>query len=374
MRPTDGQHFGFLSTFPPTRCGLATFTESLAEAIGTAAVVRVMDDAAVAGSDRPAPGTLVVAELAAGDHAGIRRAAEALNRNDAAIIQHEYGIYGGRDGEEVVAVMSQVTVPMIMVLHTVLEQPTAHQKLVLERVAALADAVVVMTETAAGILRRRYSVARERIAVIPHGVPSWTPSAAPTHDTPLVVTWGLIGPGKGIEWGIRAVALLRDSGEPTRYAVHGQTHPEVLARFGDTYRDELHALIDDLDLGALVTLDDRYLGAAELAAVVGSADAVLLPYDSRDQVTSGVLVEALAAGKSVVATGFPHAIELLDGRRGAIAAHEDPESMAAALRRMLLPDTGEAPEAYEGVLETEWPVVAAQYRQLAARLRSERAA
>lgn len=366
-----GVSVGLLSTFPPTRCGLATFTESLAAALAEHGAgirtVRVMDELAVPGST---PGTSVVAELSAGDPAGIARAAAALNASDVAVIQHEYGIFGGPDGDEVIALMEQLAVPVVVVLHTVLEAPSPSQRSVLERVASLADAVVVMTAVAAEILERRYDVDHDRVGVIAHGVPVWSASTRPAAtEDPQVITWGLIGPGKGIEWGIRAIAELRDAGVHARYTVHGQTHPKVVASSGEAYRESLAALVVELGLEDEVVLDGRYLDPSQLAAAVSEADAVLLPYDSRNQVTSGVLVEALAAGRRVVATEFPHALELLGGGRGRTVAHEDPAAMARALQQVLAES---APEPATTALS--WPAAAGRYLDLVERLRIERAA
>jgi glycosyltransferase involved in cell wall biosynthesis len=212
-----------------------------------------------------------------------------------------------------------------------------------------------------------------KVSVIPHGVPEWA-DTAPAHvtDRPSVVTWGLIGPGKGIEWGIRAMADLTDLVPRPTYRVAGQTHPKVLAQFGDAYRDSLNGLIDSLGLNDWVTLDDTYLGTRELAEFVQSADVVLLPYDSRNQVTSGVLVEALAAGKQVVATAFPHAVELLGEGAGTVVAHEDPGAIAGALRDLFT--RAELPRAVTAPVKTGWPVVAAQYRALATHILAESAA
>ncbi|TDX81353.1 glycosyltransferase involved in cell wall biosynthesis [Rathayibacter sp. PhB151] len=383
-----GAVVGMLSTFPPTRCGLATFAQSLGDALAaehgaTIRTVRVMDELAVPGS---AVGCSVVAELVAGDPASIAHAAAELSRSDVAVVQHEYGIYGGPDGDEVLALMERLTVPAIVVLHTVLETPSDSQRSVLERVADLADAVVVMTAVAAEILERRYSVDTRKVGVIAHGVPVWTGGAERTAPhagsgaSPQVITWGLIGPGKGIEWGIRATALLRDAGVDARYTVYGQTHPKVVASHGEAYRESLAALVAELDLGDRVVLDGRYLDPAQLAAAVAEADAVLLPYDSRNQVTSGVLVEALAAGRSVVATAFPHALELLTAPRGRTVAHEDPAAMADALREVLAGAAGAASDATalpSSALSSEalsWPAAAGRYLDLVERLRVERAA
>lgn len=379
----SGASVGILSTFPPTRCGLATFSEALAGALvdahgASVSTVRVMDELAVPGSTPPMRGVEVVAELTAGDPASIAGAAAALNRSDVAVIQHEYGIFGGADGDEVIAVMEELVVPVIVVLHTVLETPSERQRLVLERVAALADAVVVMTAVAHEILERRYSVDQRKVGVIAHGVPVWTagPDRAGDDDRRQIITWGLIGPGKGIEWGIRAMAHLRDAGVRARYTVHGQTHPKVVAHQGEAYRESLAALVAELGLTDEVVLDGRYLDPSQLAAAIAEADAVLLPYDSRNQVTSGVLVEALAAGRPVVATSFPHALELLGGRRGRAVAHQDPAAMAQALEEVLRDAGSAADELGASVDPTvlSWPEAAGRFLALAERLRLERAA
>ncbi|KQQ09733.1 glycosyltransferase [Rathayibacter sp. Leaf296] len=376
--PLSSATIGLLSTFPPTRCGLATFSQSLAAALveshgASIRTVRVMDELAVPGAAAPGRGQEVVAELVAGDPRSIAAAARALSRSEVAVIQHEYGIYGGPDGSDVIDVLEQLTVPAIAVLHTVLETPSPSQRLVLERVAALADAVVVMTAVAAEILERCYDVDPDRVGVIAHGVPVWSGATAASSrpERPRIITWGLIGPGKGIEWGIRAIAELRAAGVAATYTVHGQTHPKVLASHGEAYRESLAALVTELGLEDDVLLDGRYLDPGELAAAVAEADAVLLPYDSRNQVTSGVLVEALSAGKPVVATAFPHALELLGGPQGRSVAHQDPEAMARALDEVLSGTGGAAPIAPTAL---SWPDAAGRYLDLIRRLRVERAA
>ena len=368
--------FGFLSTYPPTRCGLATFTDSLASAIPDSSdpdsrVVRV-DDLVPTGPAVVGRRTRVVGDLRPGSAQSRVDTARTLNACDVVIVQHEYGIYGGPDGDEILEVLSQVSAPCIVVLHTVRESPTAHQRWVLERVAGLASAVVVMTRAGADLLARRYSVAPSKVHVIPHGVPEWAPvrDASPgsgQHDRPVVLTWGLIGPGKGIEWGIRALAEANIPHPRPRYVVAGQTHPKVVAEHGEAYRDSLTELARSLHVDDDLSLDDRYRDRTELAALVATADVVLLPYDSREQTTSGVLVEAIAAGKPVIATRFPHAIELLAGGAGILVDHESPRQIASALgailnRREMA--AGMASAASEESHETGWGAVAAQYRNL----------
>jgi glycosyltransferase involved in cell wall biosynthesis len=365
--------FGFVSTFPPTQCGLATFTAALRDALvhsgaDVGRVVRLVDAPA------PPPGDEVVAQLIANDSASLGRAAEQLNLCDIAIVQHEYGVYGGADGSEILHLLDQLRVPCVVVLHTVLTDPTPHQRQVLESVIAKADAVVAMTMTARERLAAGYAADMTKVCIIAHGAPALeTTMAQPTFRTGqfTILTWGLLGPGKGIEWGIEAMAMLRDLAPMPRYLVAGQTHPKVLLHEGDVYRDRLREQVRQADLGSCVTFEGHYRNTSSLAALVRSADVVLLPYDSTEQVTSGVLIEAVAAGKPVVATQFPHAREILAGGAGLLVPHRDPAAIAAALRSVILRGdvlrriTAAAAATAPQLL---WPVIADQYRELAGRL------
>jgi polysaccharide biosynthesis protein PslF len=365
--------FGFVSTFPPTQCGLATFMAALRGALlhGTADegwVVRLVD------SPEQRPCDAVVAQLIAGDSASVHHAAAQLDLCDVAIVQHEYGIYGGTDGSEVLHLLDRVRVPCVVVLHTVLTDPTPHQRQVLESVMAKASAVVTMTMTARQRLAAGYAADMTKVSVIAHGAPvPETTMAEPTFRTGqfTVLTWGLLGPGKGIEWGIEAMAMLRDLRPMPRYIVAGQTHPKVALREGEAYRDRLREQVRQAELGPLITFDGHYRNTSALASLIRSADVVLLPYDSAEQVTSGVLIEAVAAGKPVVATQFPHARELLAGGAGLLVPHRDPAAIAAALRALVTRRdvmtrmAASAAAAAPGLL---WPAIADQYRELAGRL------
>jgi glycosyltransferase involved in cell wall biosynthesis len=361
--------YGFVSTYPPTLCGLATFTAALREQLvgggDPGPVVRLVD---VPQGDGPPE---VAVELVAGDAASRQRAAEVLNGVDAVIAQHEYGVYGGPDGDEVLQLLDALTVPSIVVLHTVLTAPSPHQRTVLEAVCRAADAVVVMTAAARDRLAA-YAVDLSRVSIVPHGAPpshGLRLSARPAR--PTVLTWGLIGPSKGVQWGIGAMALLRDLDPAPRYVVAGQTHPKVLAGEGERYRESLQKQVAELGLADAVALEGHYQDAAALEALVDAADVVLLPYDSTEQVTSGVLIEAVAAHKPVVATRFPHAVELLTDGAGLLVPHRDPAAIAAALRAILThPDVAGrmTATARQTAAEALWPAVADRYRDLADRL------
>ncbi|MDT4928808.1 MAG: polysaccharide biosynthesis protein PslF [Pseudonocardiales bacterium] len=365
--------FGFVSTYPPTRCGLASFTASLRDALirpgtDTGVVVRLVD----APAPRPAPE--VVAQVVRGDHEALQKAVAHLNACDVVVVQHEYDVYGGRDGEDILLLLDGLSVPSIVVLHTVLTTPTPHQREVLEAVVAKADGVVAMTQTAHDLLASGYDVDLGKIRLIPHGARDMT---APVHSTMFrtgqftALTWGLLSPGKGVEWAIDAMALLGNQPRAPRYIIAGPTQPAVLATDGEAYRDGLLAQVSRLGLQSSVTFDGQFRDPASLAQLVRSADVVVLPYDSTEQVTSSVLVEAVAAGKPVIATEFPHARDLLARGAGLLVPHRDPEAVAAALRTLITRGDLAATMAIAAAAEApqlRWPAVAEQYRALASLL------
>ena len=327
----------FVSTYPPTVCGLASFTASLVDAIAQDRNTRAGLGVVELGNGPTGSTTPGVAfHHRIGDTSSLERATQVLNSYDTVSIQHEFGIFGGADGEEVVELISKLVVPTAVTFHTVLDRPTDNQRAIIRSLAKHADRMVVMSETASERLIRRYDVAADRIDVIPHGADAvFAGPSLVTGDRPLVLTWGLIGPGKGLETAIEAFATLLDLDPRPRYLIAGATHPNVLAHAGEVYRDTLVSLVHQYGLDELVEFDDRYLDRKSLARMVRSADLVVLPYASLEQVTSGVLVEAIAAGKPVIATRFPHAIELLSGGAGITVPHDDPGALSEALRRVL---------------------------------------
>ncbi len=364
--------YGMLSTYPPTQCGLATFAAALADSL----ITRQDRVSVVAMVDKPQTGFPAEVDLqwVRGSAEGAYETASRLNATDVVILQHEYGIFGGADGHDVVEVMNLVTVPVITVFHTVLETPTANQRFILEDLATRSNTIVTMTSTARHRLVTKYQVNAAKVVVIPHG-------ADETHLTgrfrtrtnlrPTILTWGLIGSGKGIEWGISAMALLADIKPAPLYKIVGKTHPKVVENEGERYRESLMKQVSEKGLQDRVEFDARYLTIPELQEIVAGADIVLLPYDSKDQVTSGVLVEAITAGKPVISTRFPHATELLSGGMGILVERENPAQIAKAIRRLLTePDTATemAAAARRMAPELLWSAVADKYRDVAAHL------
>lgn len=366
-------NFGLLSTYPPTPCGLATFSAALAHALNAngadVRVVRVSDGP-------PSSSTRVIGELVTGSPASVSACAELLNQSDIAVIQYQHGIYGGVDGDEIVGVMDGLRVPSVVIAHTILKNPTRHQRSVLEAVIARADRVVVMSDAASERLLGGFDVDHHKVATIRRG------AVVPTNvcvrgGRPTLLTWGLLGPGKGIERVIDAMGSLHDLPGQPRYLVAGRTHPKVLAADGEAYRDALMEQARGSGVADSVRFDAGYRNVSMLTALVQSAAVVVLPYDSTDQVASGVLVDAVASGRPVVATAFPHAVELLASGAGIVVAHDDPDALVSALRRVLTQPRlagAMAAEARRMAPEMAWSVVAGAYLGLAHRILARRRA
>jgi polysaccharide biosynthesis protein PslF len=373
--PSGSASFGILSTYPPTPCGLATFSAALSEGLrangSDVSVVRVADGSS--SSD-----ARVIGELVNGSATSVAATSELLNASDIVVVQHEYGIYGGVDGDEVVDIIGGLRIPSIVVAHTVLKDPTPHQRSVLEAIAAMAAQVVVMSEAASQRLCRGFDVDPRKVTTIGHGATVPRQIAPPARsDGPTLLTWGLLGPGKGIERVIDVMASLRDLPVRPRYLIAGRTHPKVLAADGEAYGNARAEQARLRGVADSVSFDASYRDVSSLTALVQSSAVVVLPYDSTDQVTSGVLVDAIASGRPVVATAFPHAVELLASGAGIVVGHDDPDALASALLRLLTEPHLAATMAAEAVRlapRMAWPMVANAYLDLAHHLLGERPA
>jgi glycosyltransferase involved in cell wall biosynthesis len=373
--PSGSASFGILSTYPPTPCGLATFSAALSEGLrangSDVSVVRVADGSS--SSD-----ARVIGELVNGSATSVAATSELLNASDIVVVQHEYGIYGGVDGDEVVDIIGGLRIPSIVVAHTVLKDPTPHQRSVLEAIAAMAAQVVVMSEAASQRLCLGFDVDPRKVTTIGHGATVPRQIAPPARsDGPTLLTWGLLGPGKGIERVIDVMASLRDLPVRPRYLIAGRTHPKVLAADGEAYRNARAEQARLRGVADSVSFDASYRDVSSLTALVQSSAVVVLPYDSTDQVTSGVLVDAIASGRPVVATAFPHAVELLASGAGIVVGHDDPDALASALLRLLTEPHLAATMAAEAVRlapRMAWPIVANAYLDLAHHLLGERPA
>ncbi len=329
----DGLHVGMVGTYPPTECGIATFSANVREALMGArpgwrvSVVSVVDEV----PEQPAPEATYWARSQTNS---LQASIEMLNNCDTVIIQHEFGIFPGRDGESVLDLVDSLRVPLVVSLHTVLTSPSPHQHVIVQRLIDAADVVVV--PSASALERLRSTHATRDVTVVPHGASANFTDERHLASAPTILTWGLLGPGKGLEQGIEAVSLLGDLEPAARYVLSGRTHPNLRRAGEDPYRRSLEKMVSFHGVNDVVHFDDRYQGWGTLRAMIRRASVVLLPYQSRDQISSGVLVEALASGKPIVATPFPHAIEMLSSGAGLLVDFDDVEAMAGALRKILV--------------------------------------
>ncbi len=354
-----------VSTYPPSRCGIARFCSSLADALRFQdAGVEVDVARVVTGDEGPTlPGRAAV-EFDPVSNVSRRVAARHLDRCDVVLLQHEFGLYGADDGAAVLDLVDQLHAPLVSVLHTVLPRPTANQRHIVERLAA-AGALVVPSHAARATLLDTYDVAARDVAAIPHGA-YWSPAPPPAAPHRTLISWGLLGPGKGLERALHAVAELRDLDPPVTYRIVGQTHPKVLRSQGQGYRESLERLAADLGIAGQVEFVNRYVDDDELYGMVAAADVVLVPYDNDEQISSGVLTEAVAAGRPVVATRFPHAVELLGDGAGRCVDH-DAGRLAKEVRALLDDPAAygaSAARAAARSADLAWPAVAAQYLRL----------
>ncbi|MDP1851387.1 MAG: glycosyltransferase [Candidatus Planktophila sp.] len=364
--------FGFVSTFPPTLCGIASFTASLMSAINEyqdcpSSVIALLEPGDIFPQGNVPPE--VAGFLRQNDDYSLKLALKILNKNNIAIIQHEFGIYDGPDGDEVLKIASGTRIPLITILHTVMRDPTPGQFRVLTKLCELSTIVVVMSKTAQTHIINLYGIDPSKVRLLPHGapeIPAVSLELPKAH--PMILTWGLLGPGKGLELAISAMGLLKDMEPAPHYVVVGKTHPKVIAREGERYRESLEKLVRDSGLEEIVSFVPEYLERSEIIEHIARASIILLPYETTEQTTSGVLTEALAALKPIVSTEFPHAVELLSGGAGIVVPHNDPKAIARAIRSIIQDPAvvlKMQQKSREFAGELLWPVVAASYISLA---------
>lgn len=313
----------------------------------------------------------------AGDYA---RTARALTHCgiDVVSIQHEYGIWGGTDGEEVLEFLHALEIPAVATLHTVLRQPTLRQRRILVELVDATAATVVMSRAAAALLTRAYGIDPSRVDVIPHGV----------HDLPLVdpetvkpglglggnaviLSFGLLGHGKGYEVAIEAMPAVVAAVPSARYVILGATHPELLRHEGETYRQDLVHRIDALGLADHVQFVDRFLGRVELSRWLAAADVFVTPYPNLEQIVSGTLAYAMGAGKAIVSTPYAYAAELLAEGRGILVPPASSTALASTFIALLRDAKLRAElgaRAYSHSRAMIWPEVGNAYRRLFARI------
>jgi glycosyltransferase involved in cell wall biosynthesis len=375
----------FVGNYLPRECGIATFTTDLCTALAAEYgperlfVIPVNDPHSH--YDYP---DQVRLELEQEEIGSYERAADFLNfnGNDLVCLQHEYGIYGGNAGGYILALLRKLKMPLVTTLHTVLRDPDAQQRAVLEEVAALSDRLVVMSHLAAGLLRDIYAVPGEKIDVIPHGVPemhfmdpNYFKDRFGTEGKSVLLTFGLLSPNKGIENVISALPTILARYPDLVYIVSGVTHPHLRRTEGERYREELKALAEELGVSAHLILNNRFVSTEELIEHVGAADIYITPYRQEAQVVSGTLAIALGAGKAIISTPYWHAKELLAEGRGLIVPFDDPDSIAKAVIHLLENDAERhamRKRAYLYSRGMTWPKTARAYMASFQRARFER--
>jgi glycosyltransferase involved in cell wall biosynthesis len=377
----------FLGDFPPRRCGIATFTHDLCEAVAGEAP----DSACYVGAvndriDVYAYPPRVRFEMDERDLDSYRRGADFLNFNNADVlcVQHEFGIFGGPAGSHLLALLKEVRMPVVTTLHSILRDPNASQRKVMEELVRRSDRMVVMAHKGAEILREVYGVQDTKIDIIPHGIPDIPFADSNSSKVQfgvegrmVLLTFGLLGPGKGIEYVIEALPEIVRRHPNVVYLVLGATHPQIVAREGETYRLSLERLAEDRGVKEHVIFYNRFVSLDDLKDFIGATDIYLTPYLNEAQITSGTLAYVFGAGKAVVSTPYWHAQELLADGRGTLVPFRDPQAIAQGVCGFL-----DDPEHLQKVREEAyrigrgmiWPAVAQRYLESFQHARSDRKA
>jgi glycosyltransferase involved in cell wall biosynthesis len=379
------RRIAFLGDYHPRLCGIATFTKDLCESI--AEVASESDCFVGAVNDRPEGYDYpdrVRLEFQEKDLDSYRRAADFLNFNNAEVLclQHEFGIYGGPAGSHVLALLRQVRMPIVTTLHTILQNPGPEQRKVMEELTTLSDRLVVMAQKGVEILREVYDVPETKIDVIPHGIHDLEFADSDQFKEQfglegkiVLLTFGLIGPGKGIEHAIEALPDIVKKHPNVIYLILGATHPNLVANEGERYRLGLKRLVEEREMTEHVIFNNRFVSLDDLKEFIGATDVYITPYLNEAQITSGTLAYVFGAGKAVVSTSYWHAQELLADDRGVLVPFSDPEAITKGVCE-LLDNPGQLEkirrDAYAMGREMIWPTVAERYLESFQHARADR--
>jgi glycosyltransferase involved in cell wall biosynthesis len=384
-RPALPNRIAVVGNYLPRRCGIATFTTDLCDAIhkeyGATELLALPVNDTDEGYAYPAR---VRFELSEDNLASYRQAADFLNFSniDLVCLQHEYGIFGGPAGSHILEMLRRLQMPFATTLHTVLRNPNPDQRAVMEEIVLLSDRLIVMSQNSSDILQEAFHVPVEKIDLIPHGIPdlpftdpNFYKDAFGTEGKDVLLTFGLLSPNKGIENVIKALPEILSRHRNVVYMISGVTHPHILRREGDHYRIYLQNLAKELGVEANVIFRNRFVSYEELVELIGAADIYITPYKHREQVVSGTLAYALSAGKAIISTPYLHAIELLDSERGVLVPFDDPDAIAEKTLQLL--DNGTArhamrKRAYLYARDMVWSRVAQKYMQSFERIYNER--
>ena len=368
------QRVAFVGNSLPRRCGIATFTTDLHQAMRASApslqaTLVAMTDAGRDYKYPPAVGFQIRADNAQ----DYERAADFLNARgcEAISLQHEFGIFGGEAGEHVLRLLRALKMPIITTLHTVLATPGAAERRVLREIVELSAGIVVMAEKACDLLEAEYGALRHKIEVIPHGIPDAplvSPVAAKRRrgfaGRRVLLTFGLLSPNKGIEVMIDAMpAVLADRPEAV-YLILGATHPALIRSEGEAYREKLQQRVRTLGIESAVEFMDQFVDQPTLIDFINMCDVYVTPYLNEAQMTSGTLAYSFGLGKAVVSTPYWHAQELLSQGRGVLVPFGDSKAIGAAVSGLLTDDARRnamSAQAYAHSRSMTWAVTSRRY-------------
>jgi glycosyltransferase involved in cell wall biosynthesis len=364
----------YVSTYAPHRCGIATFTYDLAMAVGSREIVALHPvDAPL-----PYPGEVHhrIRRDVRADYLATARALDGCDV-DVVSIQHEYGIWGGDDGEFVLDFVRALQAPAVATLHTVLQRPTPSQRRILTALIEACAETVVMSRAAESLLIRAYGIDPSRVEIVAHGVPN-LPLVSPDAMKPrlglegrmVILSFGLLGPGKGYESAIAAMPAVVDAFPSAVYVILGATHPDLLHREGEAYRRRLEGIAAALGVADHVQFVDRFVGRVELGTWLEAADVFVTPYPNLEQIVSGTLSYAMGAGRAIVSTPYAYAVERLAGGRGRLVAPGSSEALGEAFIELLRdPELRGAlgRRAYDYSRGMVWSEAGAGYRRVFAR-------
>lgn len=326
-----------VGNFAPRRCGIATYTTDIFEQFSRFQPEARLDVYALQDPAEPLPDARVHADILNHGSDAYAEAARRMNEDgvDAVWLQHEFGIFGGECGEDVLALVERIAAPLIVTLHTVLSQPSPKQEAITRRLIARASHLMVMCSTGRELLIERYGADRKRVSVIEHGAPDRPLRLSRAGAPRRLMTFGLLGPGKGLEAAIEALPAIVARHPDVVYRIAGVSHPNELRRHGEAYRQGLEALAERLGVAGHIEWINRFLDVGELIELLEDCDLYLTPYLNLQQATSGTLSYAVALGRAVVSTPYIHARELLADTGGVLVEPNDPEGIATAVNRLL---------------------------------------
>lgn len=332
-----------LGTYPPKQCGIATFSMDLRNSLLVNHVnveILAISDSSYQ-YDYPEEVKFNLMQNQANDYKLAAQYVNDCEDIDAVIIQHEYGIFGGNHGKYVLDFARRLNKPYLVVTHTVLPKPLPGQKEVLNKLCSKASGVVCMTKQSSLLLSNLYGVNKGKIQIIGHGVPEFEPKPNEElkekydlSNKQVISTFGLIGPGKGLELGIRAMAQVVKTNPSAVYLILGQTHPMLKQREGEKYREMLEDLIKELELEEHVKFVNKFLSDEELGEYLYLTDIYLSPYPNMDQAVSGTLTFAIGCGRAIVSTAYAYAAEVLQDNRG-LLTKPDSEELARMINMIL---------------------------------------